>query len=197
MNEEQVHHHLAEKLLGEMNEREGAVYKIDLLLASGFSTRRPSAGMISFWDSGRALHGDGDTKLYVCPGKYKGINDCESVIRGFAQGHTNAVCARCGGVWKSADLIGEIAYRLEITKWADVLLKWYRKLDMQADIRIIYPPDDIRSLAAREQDKQMGGELMEPARGRRATRAYPQRNIIKDTSTGADLHGRLVAFLRA
>lgn len=179
-----------ESFLEESKKREGAKYKIDLLLGRDFSLRKPSTGVISWWESGRALHGDGDTKLYLCPG-------CETMIHSTAQGHDSAVCRKCGKVWPSGDLVGEMLYRLETQKWSEVLLKWFLKLEMQADIRIIYPPDDIRSMAAREQDRQMGGEILERGRERRATRVYPLRNIIKDTSAGADLQGRFLAFLRA
>jgi hypothetical protein len=188
---------LAQRLLKESPEREGARYKIDLLLASGFSLQKPSAGIISLWESGRALHGDGDTKLYVCPGRHLGVNECEAIIPGLAQGHDSAVCAKCGRLWKSSELIGEVGYRLLPPKWADVFLRWLQRLDMEADLRIIYPPDDIRTLAAREQERQRGGELMEPARARRATRAYPLKNLIKDTSAGAGIHDRILAFVCA
>lgn len=188
---------LANQLKEKMNEREGGKYKIDLLLGHGFSTRNPSTGMISFWDSGRALHGDGDSKLYVCPGKHLGRSNCEAIIKGYAQGHNDAVCTACGTRWKSGDLIGEICYRLIPQRWAQVLTKWVRALDMDADIRIIYPPDDIRTSAAIEQDRQHGGELLEKARTKRATRSYPARNIMKDVTAGADLEGRILSFIRS
>jgi hypothetical protein len=193
----EVSDRLAKQLLKESPEREGARYKIDLLLASDFSLQKPSAGIISLWESGRALHGDGDTKLYVCPGRHLGINECEAIIPGLAQGHDSSVCANCGRLWKASELIGEIGYRLPPPKWADVFLRWMHRLNMEADLRIIYPPDDIRSLAAREQERQRGGELMEPARARRATRVYPLKNLIKDTSAGAGIHDRILAFVCA
>jgi len=188
---------LANQLKETMNDREGGRYKIDLLLGHGFSTRNPSTGMISFWDSGRALHGDGDTKLYVCPGKHLSRSDCEAIIKGLAQGHDHAICVACGTKWKSAELIGEICYRLTPHNWAKVLVKWVRVLDMDTDVRIIYPPDDIRTSAALEQDKSRGGELLEKARSKRAVRSYPARNILKDVTAGADLEGRLLAFIRS
>lgn len=185
------------EIVTDTKQREGARYKIDLLLASGWSTQRPSAGMISLWESGRALHGEGDTKLYVCPGKHLGRNECDAIIPGLGLGYDSAVCPKCGVLWKSGELIGEYAYRLDMNRWAEVLYRWFRKLGMEADIRIIYPPDDIRSLSAIEQERQRGGDLLEPARARRATRVYPLRNIIKDTTAGADLQGRFLAFVRA
>jgi len=188
---------LANQLKATMNDRDGGRYKIDLLFGHGFSTRNPSTGMISFWDSGRALHGDGDTKLYVCPGKHLERSECEAIIKGLAQGHDHAICVVCGTKWKSADLIGEICYRLIPQNWAKVLTKWIRALDLDTDVRIIYPPDDIRTSAALEQDRQRGGELLERARSRRATRSYPARNIMKDLSAGADLEGRILAFIRS
>lgn len=197
LTEDQVAGKLASRIKENIEKRPGGKYKIDLILGSGFSTLKPSAGIICFLESGRALHGDGDTKLYICPGKHLNQNDCEAFIAGFAQGHEEAVCARCGRTWKSGQLIGEVCYRLTVQNWAVVLANWFRKLDMQADVRIIYPPDDIRSAAVREQEKAHGGDLLDPARARRATRAYPMTNIIKDVSTGADLTARMLAFVRS
>jgi hypothetical protein len=188
---------LAERLKIESTERDGGLYKIDLLLGHGFNTTTPSAGMVSFWASGRALHGDGDVKLYVCPGKHLGRSNCEAMIKGMAQGHASAVCVACGTVWKAEELIGEVCYRLIPQRWAQVLAKWVRALDLDTDIRIIYPPDDIRTSAALEQARDRGGELLERDRGRRATRSYPARNILKDLNSGADLEGRILSFIRS
>lgn len=189
---------LAEKVKRESKESEGAKYKVDLLLGSGFSTRRASTGMISFWESGRALHGDGDVKLYLCPGKVRnGDADCAALIHGYALGHTSAICATCGTAWKPESLIGEFFYRLSPQKWAEVLATWFQKFEYQADIRIIYPPDDIRSVALAEQEKQRGGDLLDPARQRRAIRAYPMMHILKDIGAGADLTKRMLAFVTA
>jgi len=188
---------LATQLKEKMNDREGGRYKIDLLLGHGFSTRNPSTGMISFWDSGRALHGDGDTKLYVCPGKFLERSECETIIKGLAQGHDHAICVACGTNWKSAELIGEICYRLVPQNWAKVLVKWIRALDMDTDVRIIYPPDDIRTSAVLEQERSRGGELLEKARSKRATKSYPAKSIMKDVNAGADLEARMLAFVRS
>ncbi len=177
--------------------RSSAKYKLDLLFGKGFSIHKPSAGLICFFGSGRALHGDGDTRLYICPGKQLRKADCDAFIPDYAQSHETAVCTKCGNLWRAEQLIGEVCYRLTPQKWAEVLATWFRKLESQADIRIIYPPDDIRSAAVREQEKTHGGELLEHARSTRATRAYPLENIMKDLAGGADLTARMLAFVRA
>jgi hypothetical protein len=181
----------------EVEKRRAAKFKIDLIFGKGFSTQKPSAGGVVFLESGRALHGEGDVKLYLCPGRHLKITDCEAFISSAAQGAEQAVCVKCGKIWKSEELIGEVFYKLSPPKWAEVLAGWFRKLDSQADVRIIYPPDDIRALAAIEQEKPRGGDLLDPARTRRATRVYPLENIMKDLSTGADLTTRMLAFVRA
>jgi len=81
----------------------------------------------------------------------------------------------------------------------DVLLKWFLKLEMNADIRVKYHKDDIRNAARSEQEKQHMGDILNRARSfeRRPCYIYPLRNIIKDTSAGADLRGRIHAFLTA
>jgi hypothetical protein len=61
-----------------------------------------------------------------------------------------------------------------------------------------YNYSDIRDASAKEQLKNIGGELLLKVRGKdsRVPRLYPLRNILKDVSNGADLHGRFLAFLR-
>lgn len=181
----------------ELEKRDGAPYKIELQLASGFSITKPSAGLICFFGSGRALHGDGDTRLYICPGRELKVADCSAFIPDIGQGPETAVCGNCGNTWKNDQLIGEVLYRLPVQKWAIVLATWFRKLNSQADVRIIYPPDDIRSKALLEQEKQRGGELLESARAKRAIRVYPLKNIMTDLGAGADLTNRMLAFVRA
>ena len=174
-----------------------AKFKIDLQFSSGYSTLKPSVGILSFWESASKLHGGGDGKLYMCPSKTIGISDCEAFIPTSAQGEGFGLCADCEGLWKDAQLVGEVGYVLTSAGWAEVLFYWFKKMNMLADLRIKYPPDDIRKVATKEQNKQLMGELLSPARNRRVTRIYPLANIIKDTSAGADIEGRILSFVKA
>jgi len=183
-----------DKLLEEQNI---AKYKIEILFAKGFSPNKPSAGIMSFWESGNKLHGGGDTILHMCPGKDLGKNNCTAFIPDASHGYGFLICPKCHEAWEGTQVSGQIAFRLTAQDWAKVVLKYYQKLEMRADIYMKYHPQDIRTAAAREQASQHMGEVLLGARRSRRPRIYPLANIIKDTSAGADLETRFLAFLRA
>lgn len=188
-----------DRLLGEKGL---AKYKLEVMFGKDHSLRKPTTGIISFWESGNKLHGGGDSKLYVCdtpdPAKTKGPG-CGAFIPDSANGLNFIVCPGCGKMWRNDHIVGEYGYRLPIQKWTDVLLNWFVKLEMNADIRVKYHKDDIRSAAKDEQEKQLRGDILDKVRSfeRRPCYIYPLRNIIRDTSAGADLRGRILAFLTA
>jgi len=72
------------------------------------------------------------------------------------------------------------------------------RLGLNCDVRIKYNYDDIRDASRKEQEKNMHSELLDKVRSRerRVVKVYPLAHIIKDTSAGADLYGRILAFLR-
>lgn len=176
-------------------------YKIEILLGKDFAPSKPSAGAMSFWESGNKLHGGGDSILYFCPGRRLKRNDCEAAIpEGSFSNDVNEdllICPKCFSKWEAVEVVGQICARLDYKGWAALVLKYYLRLDMRADIYVKYHPEDIRSAAHKEQQKQRMGEDLERVRNKRAVRIYPLANIIKDTSAGADLEGRFQAFLRA
>jgi len=177
-----------------------AKYKIELFWGSKFSVRQPSAGALSFWESGAAFHGGGDTKIYICPGRKRGVSDCAHMIPDAFNEQGKLVCPNCGQVWKGEEVIGEVFGRWTMRQWASKLFEYFKQLEMNADILVKYPPEDIRSASLQEvESARYGGEKLAKARGKRsrATHIYPLRNIIKDTSNGADLLGRFYAFLTA
>lgn len=180
-------------------EEQIAKYKLEVMFVRSRSFHKPFPGIVTFWENGSKLHGGGDAKLYQCPGKHLGKNECDAIIPDLSNGLNFIVCPTCKGFWKGEHVIGEVFYNLPVQKWVDVLLSWFLKLEMNADIRIKYARDDLRSAAEREQNKQMMGELLEKVRSeeRRTAAIYRLANIVKDTSAGADLRGRIHAFLTA
>jgi hypothetical protein len=182
-----------------LKEQKKAKYKLEVTFNRQRSNHRPFPGVITWWENANKLHGGGDAKLYMCPSKDRGKGVCEAVIPDSANGTGFIVCPTCGHVWKASEVFGEVFYNLTVQKWAEVLLSWFRKLDLDADIRIKFARDDIRHIARLEQDKQRGGELLLKARDedRRTTSIYKLVRIIQDTSSGADLYKRLYAFLSA
>lgn len=187
-----------QKALDKLLEEQGvAKYKIDLNVSKDWSITKPSVGALSFWESGRKFHGGGDCKMYICPGKDKGINDCEGFIPDTSQGLGFLVCPVCHNIWQGRDVAGEILARLPPRGWAELILKYYARLGMNADLRMKYPLVDIREAAQKEQEKQLMGDILESARAKRPVRIYTMRAIIKDTSAGADLFNRILAFVTA
>jgi len=180
-----------------LDDKELAKYKIEIMFGKEFSPSKPSSGAVSFWESGSKFHGGGDTILHFCPGKRKGINDCEGMIPDASHGFGFLVCPHCHRTWNGDDVWGQLLARLDGRGWAALVLKYYRKLEMRADIVIKYHPDSLRAAAFREQEKQRMGSDLSKVRAKRAVAVYPLRNIIKDTSAGADLEGRFYAFIKA
>jgi hypothetical protein len=90
-----------------------------------------------------------------------------------------------------------VAFRLSPKKWADVLHRYYVQLGGNADLVLNTMPQRLRVAAEKEQSRQMGGELLGRVRGKRTKLVYTLANLIKDTSAGAGLHDRILAFLRA
>lgn len=180
-------------------EKKVALYKIEIQFGRDHHVNgTPTYGMLTLWESGTKLHGGGDALLYVCPSKTLKLGDCEGVIPDAMNGRSVVVCPHCMVAWKNADLVGQVYYRLPITKWAEVVHRWFVRLNMNADIRVKYFYQDIRVASEKEQAKELRGELLEKARSasQRVSRVYPLENIVRDVNAGADMYNRILAFLR-
>jgi hypothetical protein len=178
-----------------------AKYKLEVMFSHRHTARSPTPGTVTWWESGTKLHGGGDAKMYLCDNsvpEMEGLG-CKKFIPDVSLGLSRIVCPHCLRLWKPEHLVGEIFYRLPLEKWADVLLSWYTRLDLKADIRIKYGRMSIRDAQTMEAERKLRGELLEKARSfdKRSVYIYSLKNIIKDTSAGADLRGRILAFLRA
>lgn len=174
-----------------------AKYKIEILFTRSRSVHKPTPGAISFWESGSKLHGGGDAKLYICPSKSLGRGECEAFIPDTANSSSFLWCPKCGGRWEGKEVIGERLAVLPLKKWGEVVLYYFTRLENHADIYVKYARDDIRTKTMLEQARQRGGEVLEKVRNNRAKSIYPLKNIVWDTSNGADLLGRFQAFLLA
>lgn len=178
-----------------------AKYKIEIMFAKGFAPSKPSAGGMSFWESGSKFHGGGDTVMHICPdgniNKRTGKEGCGALIPDASHGYDFLVCPNCHQLWDGVDVYGQILARLDARGWAKLVLKYFHKMEMRADIYVKYHPEDIRSAIAREQARQRMGENLDVVRSKRVPRIYPLKNIIKDVSAGAELETRFLAFLKA
>ncbi len=181
------------------NEKKPATYKLEVLFNNERSVHKAFGGLVTWWHSGNKLHGGGDSKIYLCPGKERINNGCSAFLYDQTNSLNFIVCSACGSLWKGEDVHGEVYYRLPMERWADVLLSWFLRLGLDADIRLKYSKTDLRSVAMQEQERQRGGELLHKARSEAVRQGgiYTLDRIIKDTSAGADLRGRILAFLKA
>lgn len=191
-----------------------ATYKIEVRFAEKRSTWQPVTGIVSFWMSGNKLHGGGDDKAYICPGTRVDTKTgepipCNTLLDGKESTlsyltlpedlrYGGVACSTCGHVWKMEELIGEKVYRLTPQNWATALVRLFVMCHHDADIVLKYSPNDIRSAALAEQERQLKGDLLDPIRRDRKKRGssiYRLANIFKDTSNGASLYNRFHAFI--
>ncbi len=176
-----------------------AMFKLEVMFNRERSHHKPFPGVVTWWGNAAKLHGGGDSKLYMCPGKELRQNNCEAILTEAMNGGAFAVCPKCGNLWRPEEVVGEVFFRTDMQGWATVLTRWFIHLGMDADVRIKYARDDIRHASRLEQERQRGGELLHKVRSeeRRSSAVYKLSTIIRDTSTGADLRNRFLAFLSA
>lgn len=175
-----------------------AKYKLEVQFGTDHHVRGTTYGTVTIWENGSYFEGGGDALLYHCPGKYLKVNQCEAIIPNDASTSRVVVCSKCLMAWKRSQLIGQTFYRLPIERWAEVLHRWYIRLNLDADIRVKYHYDDIRRATEKEQAKELRGDVLNRVRSstRRTPRVYPLEYIVKDVNAGADLQKRLLSFLK-
>lgn len=196
-----------------------AKYKIELMFGlsrSGTSRHLPIPGIIQYLESGGKTHAGGDVKLYICPGKtfkQQGLHecatpahkehhlpapktsDCEAPLVFSRNGFGLIYCGACRQLWAAEQVVGEIAYRLPMRKWAEVVYKHFRTLEMNADVVVKFTYDDLRAATLMEQARELRGDKLTPVRQNRPTGIYRLPAILKDVNAGADLLKRFYAFL--
>jgi len=168
-----------------------ARYKIEVTFGKQH-TRMMSLGAIQILESGTALHGGGDIKIYWCPGENCGMPmDYSSKSAG------EPYCEHCHRIWKGEQLVGERIFRLPIQKVAELVTKTFHQLGSNADIYVKYHPTDLRratlNFKATDQEVQLG----KARAGRQRPYIYTLARIIKDTAAGSSIDRRIKAFLEA
>ena len=171
-----------------------AKFKIELMFTAAWSIINPVPGIVSFWENGSQLHGGGDTIVHFCPARKLGKSDCEAYIPDPSHGYGFLVCPKCHSVWNGKDVFGQVIGRHTSQKWAELIERYYRKLDMNCDIVIKYHKTDIRKAAsagARVEDTLR----MTRSAEKRLKRIYTLRAIMQDMSAGSALYDRILAFV--
>lgn len=195
-----------------------AKYKIEIHFGPDRSNSelKLSSGLLCIWESGKMYHGGGDEKMYWC-----GYDDCKWPFSADLLAMAHVVCPKCNrelfrapdykqdhidylkkegldskGIEAIPCMVGEKLFKLPPSKIATLLLKTFRQLDSNADIYLKYHPKDIRMDKKNPGSAESMNKLV-VARLRKQPLIYPLKNILKDTASGADLHKRILAMLRA
>jgi hypothetical protein len=189
-----------------------ARWKIQVWIKSERSIFKPLSFTLTFWESGKRLHGGGDETAFVCRRKPsapkpkmpfaaarpKGVfkaeptNDgCDTIIPGGDAVRGLIVCPNCGLQWDTEHIADAIFYQVPVERAADVIAEWFRKLQFSADIYVKYRDQDIRV-------KMMAASYgLRKARELKGLTIYPLDSILRDTTGGATLESRFKALLLA
>lgn len=194
----------AEKTAEEMSKRSD--YKIQIWFKSDRSMHKPIAYTLSFWESGKRLHGGGDEMMFICRrhshapklqpfdiamAKTQSVRGCGKPIPGGLADSGIIVCPHCHVKHKPDQIGDSIFYRTTIDQAATILADWWRRLDCRADLYAKYSPLDPRSIMmAQNYDART-------AREKKGLTIYPLQNILKDTLNGATIESRFKAFITA
>jgi hypothetical protein len=184
-----------------------ATYKIQIWFRSNRTLHAPIAYSLSFWESGKRLHGGGDEMMLICrrnegaqrltpfdrvSSKSNNGLGCNGLIPGgIAEDKGVIVCPHCYAKHEMGQIGDSIFYRTSAEQAAERLAWWWRKLDCSADIYAKFNQTDPRTvMMARNYDART-------AREKKGLTIYPLENILKDTLTGSTLESRFKAFITA
>jgi hypothetical protein len=167
-----------------------AKYKIEVTFGPQRTTQGPNMVGIQLWESGKHFHGGGDELMYWCKDNREGHDEgCWAPIPGQNIKSGIAFCSNCQRT-VNADLLTNMKIgRVSTRTLAKDLALLFRQLGTNADIFIKYHYSDPRY---RAMAKERGEKVAKRLKG---MHIYPLKNILKDTSAGADLAGRFFAFL--
>lgn len=178
-----------EKALGSTPEVR-AKYKIEVMYEKDRTTAGPNLCGIQLWESGKKFHGGGDELMYWCMDT-ESNQGCKAPFSGDFIVGPFANCPSCGMTLQIARAANMRVFRLPTKTLAEEINKIFTTLGRNADIYVKYHKTDIHYLAMQ---KAKGPEVAHRLKG---MHIYPLKNIIRDTVGGADLTGRIYAFLTA
>jgi hypothetical protein len=190
-----------------------AKWKLQIWIKSGRSIHKPFTFTLSFWESGKRLHGGGDESAFICrrnPNAPKpvrppflaighsstfkkeatadgcdGIIPGENVIGGFA------ICPDCGIRWDTEHIADSLFYVLPVEVAATVIAQWFRKLDSNCDLYLKYRDEDIRV-------KMMAQSYgLHEAMRHKGLMIYSLARLMRDLAGEATLESRIKAVLLA
>lgn len=169
-----------------------AKHKIEIHFDKGRTGRDFFHGILLVFRTG-VLSGGGDEVIYPCPD-----DNCSGYIDfdNRSTATSEAICSKCGSVWKEGQLNEIRGYKLDVNGWARVISKVFWDLGGDADIYVKTHWSDLRKAALKESIQERRGDDLYDARKRVVLR-YSLGAILKDTSNGSSLESRVKGLLRA
>lgn len=167
-----------------------AKYKIEVTFTQGRTTHGPNVVGIQVWESGKRFNGGGDELAFFCKDASKGSDlGCWGVIIGDYVKGGIAYCPHCKRQVNASLLTNMKVGRVTSQNLAKELAKLFRELGSNADIYLKYHMTDVRYIAM---ERAKGPDVAARLKG---MHLYPLKNIVKDTSAGADLAKRFFIFI--
>jgi glutaredoxin len=169
-----------------------AKYKIEVTFVAGRTTNGPNRLGIQVWESGKRLHGGGDDLAFFCKDTKKDSDlGCWGVIISDNIKGGLAFCPHCKRAVNADRLTNMKIGYVTTQSLAKELAKLFRDLGSSADVYVKYHRTDIHYIAM---EKAKGPDVAKKLKG---MHIYTLKNVVKDTSAGADLTKRFEAFLRS
>jgi hypothetical protein len=168
-----------------------AKYKIEVFFGPKRTIAGPNVVQVKFFESGKKLHGGGDDLMFLCRSNDNDNEGCGGFISSDCIKGGVAVCPSCGKAIRSDKLSDYLIANFSTRRLAAEILKFFNKLGGSADIYCKYDRTDIRYMAM---EKDLGVKRAHELRG---LFIYPLARLLRDTNAGADLEGRIYAFLSA
>lgn len=187
---------------GAMDFRElTATYKLEIVFTENRSMHNPYGGFIYALTNGGYMHGGGDEGVYFCTNKVPRISGtgdkaCNNPLKPEWIGTDAAVCPKCRSAIKPKELMGQVYAKITTQNWTSLALGMFRALNYDADIRVGHFKGDFR-IASTIENSERADAAYNAVRMERQWVVYPLQNILKDTQNGAELKGRIRAFLSA
>jgi hypothetical protein len=174
-----------------------ADYKIQVFFGAGRTVQGPNAVEITFWESGKEMHGGGDASMLVCRDTISKKKPPPGCGLPFSSDHVLrtldgliAVCPNCKRALNAERLGKDFHGRVESRTLARFLVGFWRHFNGNADLYLKFQPGDIRYVAA-------SGDGAKGFRRGQIPSIYSLKRILEDTNAGSALEDRFYAFLTA
>jgi hypothetical protein len=166
-----------------------AKFKIELNFGANRTVKGPNTFTLQVWESGKRIHGGGDDLMFFCLNVNNPKEGCQNFISSDYLKGGIAYCPNCKMIVNAELLARRFVEKWDTKQIAEMCADIFRKLNSDADIYVKYHKMDPRYLAM---ERAKGPDV---ARRLKGMHIYLRRNIVNDTSVGADLGKKIFGFL--